>query len=110
MGDKTNIQDARVRPSQRRFGVARALALVGLLAALAIDAGANEPAGSDATDAPVSTSPAPPAAPGPATRWPTTSRIDTPPLTRAAERQRVEQISPVSWLSRFGEVRVERND
>lgn len=33
-----------------------------------------------------------------------------PPLTRAAARQRIETLSPLPWLSRFGPVVVEQAD
>lgn len=35
---------------------------------------------------------------------------ERPPLTRAAARQRVETISPVPWLARFGPVSLEQRE
>lgn len=36
--------------------------------------------------------------------------VDDAPLTRAAARRRVDELSPVPWLERFGAVAVERRD
>lgn len=35
---------------------------------------------------------------------------DEPPLTRAAERERVERISPTRWLTHYGDVSIDRRD
>ena len=56
----------------------------------------------DANEAAVS--PAPPSSPL------AEDSSDTTPLTRAAARRRVESISPVHWLTRFGPVSLERHE
>ncbi len=75
-------------------------------------AGSDAPR-SDAPDARVSTSPdVIPAARvsiRPTTQ-PTSADDQLPPLTRAATRQRVESISPLPWLARFGPVSLERRE
>ena len=38
------------------------------------------------------------------------ARPDTPPLTRAAARLRIEQMSPVRWLSRYGAVSIGQSE
>ncbi|MEZ4331141.1 MAG: hypothetical protein R3F35_05290 [Myxococcota bacterium] len=35
---------------------------------------------------------------------------DQPPLTRAAERARIDRMSPSRWLAHFGDVSIERRD
>jgi hypothetical protein len=66
-----------------------------------------------AMEARVSTSPESDSAQARATTDPSaTARPadDPPPLTRAAARRRVETISPVPWLARFGPVSLERRE
>ena len=38
----------------------------------------------------------------------TAARRDQVPLTRAAARRRIEAVTPVEWLARFGSVEVQR--
>ena len=76
---------------------------------------AREPAGtrSAAADARVSMSPEENAlmvSPAPASSAIAGDSADETPLTRAAARRRVETISPVRWLSRFGPVSLERRE
>jgi hypothetical protein len=61
----------------------------------------------------VSTSASPPAAPAPLAGLPnvptaktTSDTLDVPPLTRAATRLRIEEMSPVRWLANYGIVSV----
>jgi hypothetical protein len=67
----------------------------------------------EAPDARVSTSPETNAA-TPATSRPASALAIAadapPPLTRAAARQRVESISPLPWLARFGPVSLEHRE
>jgi hypothetical protein len=58
-------------------------------------------------ETPVSTSPTPRAA-GTPNSAPSTSEggLAGPALTRAASRQRVEQMNPIGWLEHFGSVRI----
>ena len=76
---------------------------------------AREPARtrSAAADARVSMSPEENAATvplAPASSAHAGNSVDTAPLTRAASRRRVETISPVPWLSRFGPVSLEHRE
>ncbi len=67
----------------------------------------------ESTEARVSTSPETGAAQAQATPDPSAIAAPTdapPPLTRAAARRRVETISPVPWLARFGPVSLERRE
>ena len=93
----------------------RAAALGGVLVLGLLGAGvllAGRAAAADRAEARVSTSPEAtvsgtdvagrPSGPDPALA------AEPPPLTRAAARRRVETISPVPWLARFGPVALER--
>lgn len=82
-------------------------------AAGAAGAAADAAAEAEATDARVSTSPETnEAAPSPARPASVLANgaAAPPPLTRAAARQRVESISPVPWLARFGPVSLEHRE
>jgi hypothetical protein len=58
----------------------------------------------------VSTSPSPPAAParfaGVSSTPPANTAPDVPPLTRAAARVRIEEMSPIRWLANYGNVSI----
>jgi len=91
------------------------LAWVVALLALAgpIGAAAAENAGPQAADARVSMSPEEASAtnsPAAPSTQSTPKSADAPPLTRAAARQRVETISPVPWLARFGPVSLKNHE
>ncbi len=63
------------------------------------------------TEASVSTSPIALGATGPFERATAPrSHRETMPLTRAASQQRVEEMSPMAWLARYGAVTVGRTE
>lgn len=98
------------RPALLGLGLWLALALG--LAAPALADPAPPDASAPRAGAPeraVSTSPD--ARPVVALRGPSTAGVSTAdglPLTRAADRQRIESISPIDWLSRYGAVEIGR--
>lgn len=76
-------------------------------AALALRPNNAAPPAGNETESPVSTSPGALARPSATSSESlATDDPDDLPLTRAAARQRVEAMSPVSWLSSFGSVSV----
>lgn len=108
----------RRAPSARRsltlspLAVGAALLLSVAQAAIPYAVFAAEPvAAADRPDRPVSTSPEPReqrnAVPGSLAR---DTAADPLPLTRAAAQQRVEGMSPVDWLARFGPVSIDSID
>lgn len=103
----------RARRTRTRPVATTALLLASLLAVpiASADAPASPVRPTPSGERPVSTSPEPEravdrdrGAPG---RARSASTVGLP-LTRAAARQRVETLSPLPWLSRFGPVVVER--
>lgn len=69
--------------------------------------------GAEPPDARVAASPEPDASLAPAPSGPSAranAAEEPPPLTRAAARRRVETISPMPWLVRFGPVSLERRE
>jgi hypothetical protein len=98
------VRDVRRARRVRRLGlVASWLALL-----MAMPALAGEPAtkASDADgDRPVSTRPTALQVPNLSERAHGNSSIDAP-LTRAAARLRIEQMSPTEWLSQYGAVTI----
>jgi hypothetical protein len=102
MGEIGNIS----RRSLRRFGLAAAVLIV--LASAAPSVANTEEIPPDRS---VSTSPTGLPGPGSANVGPPAALAsDDPPLTRAATQQRIEEMSPIHWLSRFGKVSIERRD
>ncbi|MEZ4282746.1 MAG: hypothetical protein R3F21_24375 [Myxococcota bacterium] len=79
----------------------------GRRAARAADAPAPLP-GARVSTSPEASGPSPFAIEPPTPR--TSDDDGLPPLTRAATRRRVESISPVPWLARFGPVSLERHE
>jgi len=105
----------RASPSRAGPAAATICLLASLLAATVTGAETpSAPAQPTASpDLPVSTSPEPKGAReadrgAPGQTGPGSTR--ELPLTRAAARQRVESLSPLPWLSRFGPVAVEQAD
>ena len=102
MGEIGNIS----RRSLRRFGLAAAV-LIALASAAPSVANTEE----IPPDRSVSTSPTGQPGPGSANAGPPAAlSFDDTPLTRAAAQQRIEEMSPIHWLSRFGRVSIERRD
>lgn len=125
MGDFCTIRGSRSAADRGRIGLVALALSVGLGAALAPVAQAEEPTPATGPTAVASSDLAADAeAGGPVSTSPRAALTDRDssvqrgaaggpsplPLTRAATQLRVEQMSPVEWLSRFGSIEVGQID
>lgn len=96
----------------RNISIRTVAALAMAFAVASVGVAAADPAGSPAAvDADVSASTLGETAPeGKQSAGPTTPAESALPLTRAASQQRIEHMSPVDWMRRFGDVTVGRVD
>jgi hypothetical protein len=107
MGASTPLRRRTRRPHQA--GLRSGALVVALLLTSASSAVSDASEGTEAT--PVSTSPgAAKTGASEVARDATPSERPLRPLTRAAARSRLASVSPVDWLSRFGNVEIETQD
>ena len=118
MGAFANIPDSTRRPFGRRGlrSLLSGIVLIGLMSAVPIFAESE----TDATESDrriepnrsVSTSPMLALFKPDSSRshLPAAPSTDGPPLTRAAAQLRIDEMSPVRWLSRFGSVSIGQRD
>jgi len=107
MGGYTNILDRTRRSFERHSltGILAGIALIALTGAAGSLAGEADEILSNRSV--VSTSPTDLVEPGSTDAQPTTAgSTDDPPLTRAATKLRIDEMSPTRWLSQFGNVSI----